>query len=138
MVEGIVKIKPDKEKAKSILKMANTTLEMINSTDSEKFPSIVIKEYYEVIRSLTNAILLIDGFKTEGEGAHKRMIEYLKTNYRQFSQYEISTIDNLRIIRNRIAYEGFFIKGDYLVRKRNHILKIIDKLIKILKEKLGD
>lgn len=138
MTDGIIKIRPDKEKSKSILKMVNTTLDMIKSIDSRKFPSLIIKEYYEVVRGLINAILLVDGFKTEGEGAHKKLIEYLNTNYRQFSQYEISTIDNLRIIRNKIAYEGFFVKEDYLIRKRKTILLIVNKLINVLQEKLSE
>lgn len=138
MEEGIVRIKPDKEKAKSILKMVDATLEMTKSINSRKFPSLIMKEYYEAVRGLIAAILLVDGFKTEGEGAHKKLIEYLNTNYEQFSQYEISTIDDLRIIRNRIAYEGFFVKEDYLERKRKVILKILSELMNILKEKLSD
>ena len=136
MDEGIVKVKQDKEKAKSILKMVNVTLEMIKSIDSKKFPSLVVKEYYEVIRGLINAILSVDGFKTEGEGAHKKLIEYVSNNYKQFPQFEISTIDELRVIRNKIAYDGFFVKEDYLERKRKIILEIISKMMKILEEKL--
>ncbi|MBI1978660.1 MAG: hypothetical protein HYS62_01200 [Candidatus Aenigmarchaeota archaeon] len=136
MDEGIVKISPDKEKAKSLFEMVNITLEMIKSVDSKKFSSLIIKDYYEAIRGLVTAILLVDGFKTEGEGAHKRLIDYLNVNYKQFSQYEISLIDDLRIIRNRIAYEGFFVKEDYLERKRKDISSIITKLVNILKDKL--
>ncbi|MBI2547560.1 MAG: hypothetical protein HYW23_03890 [Candidatus Aenigmarchaeota archaeon] len=136
MHDGLIKIRPDKYRAKSVLKMSETTLEMIRSIDSKKFPSIIIKEYYEVIRSLITAILIADGFKTEGEGAHKKLIEYLNSNYKEFSQYEISTIDNLRIMRNKIAYEGFFVNESYLKRKKELISTIIEKLEKILKEKL--
>ena len=52
MEENLIKITPDKEKAKSILKMVEKTLEMINSLDINKFPSNITKEYYEVIREL--------------------------------------------------------------------------------------
>lgn len=138
MNEGIIRIKPDKEKAKSVFKMINTTLKMIESIDPKKFPSFIVKEYYEVIRGAVNAILLVDGFKTEGEGAHKKLIEYLNVNYKQFSQYEISLINDLRIIRNKIAYNGFFVKEGYLERKRKHILQIIVKLTNILKERLSE
>jgi len=57
--------------------MAETTLEMIDSLDPERFPSNVLKEYYGVIRELIQVILLLDGYKTVGEGAHKRLIDYL-------------------------------------------------------------
>ena len=39
MEEGIIKAAPDKEKAKSILKMADTTIEMIKVIDITKFSS---------------------------------------------------------------------------------------------------
>lgn len=136
MNEGIVRITPNREKAKSILKMVETTLEMIKLIDSKKFPSNIVKEYYEVIRELMTTILLLDGFKTEGEGAHKKLIEYLDENYKQFTGYEISLLDDLRITRNSIAYNGFFVREDYLERKRNDILKLIEKLKGIVSKKL--
>ena len=64
MEEGLIKITPNGEKAKSILKMAETTIEMIRHIDKSRFPSNIIKEYYEVIRELTSIILLLDGYKT--------------------------------------------------------------------------
>jgi hypothetical protein len=134
--EGIVRITPNKEKARSILKMVETTLEMIESIDSDKFPSNVIKEYYEVIRELMTVILLLDGYKTQGEGAHKKLIDYLEQNYKQFRGYEISLLDDLRVIRNKIAYDGFFVTNEYLERKKKDIMKIISKLKKIITRRL--
>jgi len=136
MEEGIAEITPDKEKAKSIMKMVEITLEMIKTIDAKKFPSNLLKEYYDVIRELMTTILLLDGFKTKGEGAHKKLIEYLEENYNQFTGYEISLMDDLRIIRNKISYNGFFITEDYLERKRKYILDIISKLKNIISRKL--
>jgi len=135
-VEGLIKITPDKEKAKSIIKMVDTTLNMIKTIDEKKFPSNVIKEYYDVLRELISVILLLDGFKTKGEGAHKKLIEYLEQNYKEFSSYEISLLDDLRITRNKIAYDGFFVTDDYLERKKEGIGTIIKKLRKVVNEKL--
>lgn len=89
MEEGLIKVTPDKEKAKSILKMVETTIEMITVIDSTKFSSNITKEYYDVIRELISVVLLLDGYKTYGEGAHKKLIEYLQTKNRGFSEYEI-------------------------------------------------
>src|SRR5660398_128665 len=114
MEEGIIKTAPDREKAKSILKMVETTLEMIDTIDSSRFSSHVVKEYYEVIRELITVILLLDGYKTQGEGAHKKLIEYIGNNYAEFKVHDIMLIDDLRIIRNKISYNGFFITDDYL------------------------
>jgi len=136
MEEGLIKVTPDKEKAQSILKMVDTTLEMIKVIDINKFSSNVTKEYYDAIRELMGVVLLLDGYKIYGEGAHKRLVEYIESNYKEFSAYEISLIDDLRITRNKITYDGFFVDKDYIDRKRNDIKKIIDKLKGIIKRKV--
>jgi len=136
MEEGIIKTAPDREKAKSILKMVETTLEMIDTIDSRKFSSHVVKEYYEVIRELITVILLLDGYKTKGEGAHKKLIEYIGKNYVEFKVHDIMLIDDLRIIRNKISYNGFFVTDDYLERKKKDILMLIDNLRVIVYKKL--
>lgn len=136
MEENLIKITPDSEKVKSILKMVETTLEMIQSLDIDKFTSNVTKEYYEVIRELIGVILLLDGYKTHGEGAHKKLVEYLEKNYEEFNQEEISLIDNLRITRNKIAYDGFFVEKSYIERRLNDIKEIVIKLNNIIEKRL--
>lgn len=136
MEEGLIKITPDKEKGKSILKMVDTTIEMIKVLDIAKFSSNVTKEYYDVIRELISVVLLLDGYKTYGDGSHKKLIYYLQLNYNQFNEYEISMIDDLRIKRNKISYDGFFVERDYIERKVKDIIKIIAKLKSIIKEKI--
>ena len=135
-MEELIKITPDKEKAQSILKMVETTLEMVRLIDKNKFPSNVAKEYYEIIRELISIILLLDGYKAIGEKAHKKQIEYLGTNYKEFSKAEIILIDDLRVTRNKIAYDGFFVKESYVDRKLGNILKIIEKLKGLIDKKL--
>ncbi len=137
MEENLIKVTPDKEKARSILKMVETTLELVKSIDINKFPSNVTKEYYEIIRELLSVILLLDGYKTYGEGAHKKLIGYLKNNYAEFDGYETFLIDDLRNVRNKIAYDGFFVEKDYIKRKLGDIKKIIKKLMRTIEKKLG-
>ena len=134
-MEELIKITPDRKKAKSILKMVDTTVEMIGSIDSSKFSSNITKEYCEIIRKLISLILLLDGYKTYGEGAHEKLIEYL-SNYWEINEYEISLIDEFRITRNKIAYEGFFVQPDFIERKIKDIQIIIDKLRGIINKKL--
>lgn len=138
MAEELIRITPDKEKARAMLKMTEITLEMIRGISIERFASNVTKEYYEVIRELLSAILLLDGYKIYGEGAHKKLIEYVDVNYKELSKYEISFIDNLRIIRNKIAYDGFFVEKTYLERKLKDMHPIIKKLKEIIKKKLSE
>lgn len=136
MEEGLIRVTPDKERAKSILKMADITIEMIKTLDTAKFSSNVTKEYYEVMRELISAVLLLDGCKTYGEGAHKKLIEYLASHYREFEGHEIALMDDLRITRNKIAYDGFFVDRDYIERKSKPILRILEKLRGIIKKKI--
>ena len=136
MEEGLIKISPNKEKAQSILKMADTTIEMIKGIDINKFSSNVTKEYYDTIRELISIVLLLDGYKIYGEGAHKKLIEYLQSNYKEFNEYEIFLLNDLRIKRNKITYDGFFVDKDYIKKKIKDIQKIITKLQKIIKKKI--
>ena len=75
---------------------------------------------------------MVDGYKTL---SHKDLIDYVKEKYKEFSQHEISVLDNLRILRNRIAYEGFHIEKSHLSRNEYLFKSIIIKLRKILEEK---
>jgi len=136
MEEGLIKITPNKEKAKSILKMVDTTIDMIGVIDITKFSSNVTKEYYDVIRELISVVLLLDGYKTYGEGAHKKLIEYLQSNYKEFNEYELLLMDDLRITRNKVTYDGFFVERGYIERKIKDIQKIISKLKDIIKKKI--
>ena len=136
MDEDLIRIIPDKEKAKSILKMVDTTLKMIKEINIDKFSSNITKEYYEIIRELMTIILLLDGYKTYGEGSHKKLIEYLELNYREFDKSEIYFIDDLRNIRNKIAYDGFFVEINYILNNIKNIQRIIEKLNKIIENKL--
>lgn len=45
-------------------------------------------------------------------------------------------MDDLRITRNKIAYDGFFVKENYVNRKLADILNIIVKLKVIIDKKL--
>lgn len=136
MEENLIRVTPNKEKAKSILKMVKTTLEMVKQIDKNKFPSNIIKEYYEIIRELISIILLLDGYKIIGDWAHKRQIEYIEINYNEFNKNEILLMDNLRITRNKIAYDGFFVKENYIKRELDGIYRVIEKLKEIINNKL--
>ncbi len=46
-MEDLIKVSVDKAKVKSILKMAELSLEMATTIDESKFPSNLTKEYYD-------------------------------------------------------------------------------------------
>jgi len=135
----IIKVFPDKERAESMLLMAQATeetiKEIIEKIGLEKAQNMIAREYYEAIRELVSAILLTEGLKASGEYAHKEIIDYL-SNYKEFSQEEINELQDLRDRRNKSSYEGKLIKSPYLENKKEKLDSIIDKLKSKLKKKL--
>lgn len=130
----LIKITPDKEKARSILKMTCLIEERIKTQDRERMAALIITDYYEIIKELITAILLIDGYKTL---SHKDLIDYLKEKYSEFKAYETSVLDDLRVLRNRVTYEGFLVDLSYLDRNEPLFKFIIKKLRDLIKGKLG-
>lgn len=117
----LIKITPDKEKAKSILKMISLLKERIKKQEKEKMTALIIADYYEIIKELLTAILLVDGYKTL---SHKDLIDYLKKKYKEFSSHEISILDELRILRNRISYEGFLLNLSISIETNLNLKKL--------------
>lgn len=106
--------------------MIKIILNRIKSTDKSLFASLIVSDYYEVIKELITAILTCKGLKTL---SHKLLIEQIRN---ELTEEEYYLIDELRVIRNKINYDGFFVEMDYLNRKENKIKSIITKLSKIL------
>ena len=90
------------------------------------------KNYYEIIKELASALILLDGFKAIGENAHKDLIDYL-IKYKEFSEADIVFINDLRIKRNNSFYEGKRIEPIYLKNNKERILGIIERLKKMIK-----
>ncbi len=117
--------------------MAGSTLQMVQELKAAKFPSQVTKGYYDVIRELISALALLEGSKTQGEGAHQDLIDYLRANYKEkFGEHLLYLLEELRIIRNKIEYDGFFVKAEYLERNQKYLEKIIQRLNEIIAKKL--
>jgi len=129
----IIKITPDKERAKNILKMVSLIEERIKKQERKRMAALIIADYYEIMKELLTAILLVDGYKTL---SHKELINYLEEKYQESTKHEISVLNDLRVLRNRIAYEGFFVDPSYLIRNESVFRTIIQKLKGIIEKKL--
>jgi len=129
------KIFPDKEKAKSIFRMALEREKSVSSLDPVLFTTIATENYYEVIKELATAILLLSGIKATGENAHKEILDSLE-KYADFHDEEILILQDLRLKRNKSMYEGKQINPSYLGNNKDAILKIIDKLKKVIRERI--
>lgn len=130
----LYKIFPDKEKAKSIFKMAIDREKTINSLKID-YPTIIGENYYEIIKELASALLFINGLKAEGENAHKEIIDSL-SKFASFDSYKISILQDLRIKRNNSQYKGEPFDISYLESKKDFLLGVIDKLKKIVSNNL--
>lgn len=131
----MIKIRPDKQKAKSLKETAKITLERLKGTNIEKYPSNTLIDYYDVIRMLMEALTLIDGIKVKGEGAHKIIIDYVCKNY-GFAESVRMFLQEMRDYRNRISYEGFTIQKNYIKTNLRKIEQIINQLLELVNKKL--
>jgi uncharacterized coiled-coil DUF342 family protein len=130
----ITKVRPDKSKSKSLKIMAEITLERLESTDIEKYPTNTLNDYYDVIHKLMEALSLLDGIKARGEGAHQELIDYISEQYNLGEQIR-QFLQQMRDYRNRISYEGFMIHKNYVVLNKEKINDIIRKLLDELNKK---
>ena len=128
----LIKIEPDKERAKSLLQLATLRLSKIPNFDSEKESSLLAESYYEICKELITAILFLDGYKTL---SHKDLVQYIKS-FKEFGNQEIETLDILRKRRNKIVYYGVFVDNSYIKRNKNIYENIIRKLKNLVEKKL--
>jgi hypothetical protein len=131
--EKVRRVKPDKEMAKSILRMIKVRMKELETKDRKEFASLIVEDYYEIIKEAITALMAIDGYKTL---SHEVLIGYLKEFFPQFSEAEIMLTDQIRQIRNKITCKGFFVTPDFLDRNEARIKRIVIKLIQILEEKI--
>lgn len=129
-----IRIEPDKQKAKSLRDMSLVTLERLRSTDKEKYPSNTLKDYYDAIKELMEAINFLDGVKMKGDGAHYETIDLICRKYK-LGDDDREFLQGMRDYRNRIAYEGFAVKANYIRQNSKKIEAIIERLVKLLDKK---
>ena len=132
--EALIKITPDNERVKSILGMVSLRERRISQNNDEEFTTLLVEDYYEVIKELATAVLNMDGYKTL---SHKVLFDCLTSKHQSFTLSEIELMDELRKIRNKAVYEGFFIRSDYLKRNNALIKTIISKLRTLVEEKIN-
>lgn len=130
-----MKITRDKQKAISLKETAKITLKRLKETDIEKYPANTLTDYYDIVRKLLEALTSIEGIKIKGEGAHQKLIDHVCEKY-NLGEAARQFIQQLREHRNRISYEGFMVKADYIKQNYQKIEKIIDQLIGLVNEGL--
>lgn len=132
--EEVKRIAPDRQMAKAILKMIEVRMKALSLVDRKEFASLVVEDYYEITKEAITALMALDGYKTL---SHEVLVAYLKEFYPQFSESEILLVDQLRQLRNKIAYKGFFITLDFLERTEARMKSIVSKTKRILEDGLA-
>ena len=120
--------------AKAILKMIEVRMKALSLVDRKEFASLVVEDYYEITKEAITALMALDGYKTL---SHEVLVAYLREFYPQFSESEILLVDQLRQLRNKIAYKGFFITHDFLERTEVRMKAIVSKIKRILEDRLA-
>ncbi len=96
---GVISCTPDRERARSLLEMADLRMETINlmKENPDRFASKIVEEYYEAVLELITAIMCMDGFKVKSDspGSHIASIEYMR-RYPEIGESEIHLINDLR------------------------------------------
>ena len=120
----ITQTQADEERCNQMLQMANIRLEFWNKNVDEKFVTLKVEGYYDIIKELIFAHIYKNGYNCTN---HLCLIAYLNEKFQDF-EFEIQKIDELRIVRNDINYRGFTIKKDYLERNELEFKNIIKRL----------
>lgn len=129
------KVAEDSAKAKSLKKMAEKIMQRLEDTDKKEYPSQSLADYYKILHSLMEALAAICGVKSSGEGAHKKLIDWVSEEI-QFKEGRRRFLQQLRKYRNRIVYEGFMIDEGYIERNGERIEKIYREIKVAVEEQL--
>ena len=130
------KISIDKAKAISLEKMAKTSLERLNSFDKLKYASNTLDDYYDILHKLMESLSSLSGIKFVGNFAHKELIDWV-SDYLNIGEQNKLFLQRIRNYRNRISYEGFFIKPNFISQNEQRIVEIINKLNSKIKEMIS-
>lgn len=133
---GIIKrISVNKPRARFLINETDKSFRGLNkrieAMDIDEFnANSVIKDCYDIIMELIRAKLLLDGYNSSGLFAHEAEVSYLKKL--NFSDNEISFINDLRYFRNSVVYYGKILGVEYAEK----VVKFTRSIYPRLKEKL--
>ena len=120
----LIKAARSPSKARGLLRQADDRLDLLKGMDREKHATFIVEGYYEVIKELAVALLAVQGLKARN---HRDLIEFLGSRGILQGNALVVT-DELRRVRNRIAYEGLAVRPDYLRRRERIVRAIIARL----------
>lgn len=127
--ECIRKVEKDPEKVASLCETARKRLQLINNIPVTRDNlSFVVEGYYEVIKELLVAYLLMHGMRSRN---HQCLISYF---YLQNSdhEHEAYIMAHLLYYRNRLGYYGELIPEPFYEKNKGAIPQIISLLFELI------
>jgi len=124
----IRKVEIDNKRIESLLEKTDLRLKRARNTKlDEKTVSLIVEDYYEIIKELLVAFLLKNGLRSSN---HQCLISYF---YRKNPNYEKQAflISQMSFFRNRLDYYGESIPLEFYNKNKEEFEKII-RIIKNL------
>ncbi|MBN2142139.1 hypothetical protein JW711_02295 [Candidatus Woesearchaeota archaeon] len=123
------KREPDRQKIKSLIESAKTTMRIVKSIPlDDTSAALIFRETYESIRQLGDAGWWIQGYETSSHDISMQSLTGLDIK----EKLKLNRLDRFRRIRNDINYRGF----KATITQANEILDFWDscakEIIKIL------
>ena len=124
-----VKITPDKEKAISLMEIAEDRIKFSVKEINDKTGNYVFEDYYSSISEVIHALVLLDGFKVSN---HVCLGYYLRDVLKRDDLFRL--FDDCRFKRNSLVYYGKrmdFETSKGAIEKAKRLLKELNKLIEV-------
>ncbi len=93
----------------------------------------VIKDIHDIIIEKIRAKMLLDGYNASGNFAHEAEVAYMKNL--NFSDFEVSFVNELRQARNGITYYGKIYEKEYAKSCYDFLMQLNTRLDMLFKEK---
>jgi uncharacterized protein (UPF0332 family) len=127
--KSLKKVNEGVEAGKSLFELVSIRLNELKKLEN---PTLKVEVYYEVLKELMTILLFNEGYKSY---SHECLIIFIRDNFNdKLDSGRIDLINQLRLLRNDIAYRGAFVDEDFLKRNEKDIMVIIN-ILKDLIEK---
>ena len=125
------KISPDRYRANYLLNESKRSFEGLRERVkllgiSDLHANSIIKDSYDIIMERIRARLFLDGFSSSGNYAHEAEVSYFWKM--DFSEKDVSFLNELRYFRNSIIYYGKIFDKDYAQKVFDFLERIDSKL----------
>ena len=131
----VVKISPNPETAQSLMNSVDERTKFLKTID-QSFPNMIFETVYEIIRESINALMLLEGYKPY---SHEVTISFLeKFHKNKFLEYDLTTLNDLRIKRNNSFYQGEKISSEFAEKSIQFLEEILPKIKSLFNHKIKE